>query len=94
MTRYKNSRLKTLGKYHDLYLNSDVLLLADVFKSVRKACKAYNGLDCATYLSASGLSWDSLLKMTEIKLELRTDIDQHHFIKKGLRKGISIITHR
>ena len=58
----KRIDIKTLDEYHDLYLKSDVLLLADVFESFRKVCKQYYGLDCTYYLTARGLSWDSLLK--------------------------------
>src|SRR6266568_1806690 len=87
-------RITTLGEYHDLYLKSDVLLLADVFENFRKMCKDYYGLDCCHYLTSPGLSWDALLKMTEIRLELISDIDQHLFIEKGLRGGLSVITHR
>ena len=56
--------------------------------------KDYYGLDCTHYISASSLSWDALLKMTRIKLSLITDIDQHLFTEKGLRGGLSVITHR
>jgi len=75
-------------------LKSDVLLLADVFENFRKMCKDYFGLDCAHYISSPSLSWDSLLKMTKIKLELISDIDQYLFIENGLRGGISVITNR
>ena len=47
--------IKTLGEYHDLYLRSDVLLLADVFESFRKVCKEYYSFDCTNYLSALSL---------------------------------------
>jgi len=90
----KRFNIKTLDDYHDLYLKSDVLLLADVFENFRTMCKEYYGLDCAHYISAPGLSWDALLKMTDISLELISDVDQHLFIEKGLRGGISVIAHR
>ena len=76
--------IKTLSEYHDLYLINDMLILANVFESFRKVCKEYYGLDCANYLSAAGLSWNSLLKMMGIKLELLTDFDQRLFIEKEL----------
>jgi hypothetical protein len=86
--------IKNLGEYHDLYLKSDVLLLADVFENFRKVCLEYYKLDPCHYYFAPGLSWDACLKMTEIELELISDVDQHLFIEKGLRGGVSIITHR
>ena len=86
--------IEDLGKYHDLYLKTDVLLLADVFENFRKMCLAYYGLDPCHYFSTPGLSWDALLKMTGVELELLSDPDMYLFIEKGLRGGVSIITHR
>ena len=54
--------LKTMGEYHELYLKSDILLLADVFENFRKTCLEYYKLDPAHYFSSPGLSWDSMLK--------------------------------
>ena len=81
--------LKNMGDYHNLYLGSDVLLLADVFENFRKTCLEYYKLDPCHYFTSPGLSWDAMLKMTNIKLELMTDIDMFQFIEKGLRGGIS-----
>ena len=87
-------KMKTLGEYHDLYLKTDVLLLADVFEKFIKACLDYYGLDPCHYFSAPGLSWDAMLKMTKAKLETISDIDVHLFIEKDMRVGISYITKR
>ena len=86
--------LKNMGEYHDLYLQSDILLLADVFESFRKTCLEYYKLDPCHYFTSPGLSWDAMLKMTNIKLELMTDIDMFQFIEKGMRGGISYIPNR
>ena len=86
--------LKNMGEYHDLYLKSDILLLADVFENFRKTCLQYYKLDPCHYFTSPGLSWDAMLKMTDIKLELMTDIDMFQFIEKGLRGGISYIANR
>ena len=86
--------LQNMGEYHDLYLKTDILLLTDVFESFRKTCLAYYRLDPLHYITAPGLAWDAMLKMTCINLELITDIDMQLFIEKGLRGGISCITHR
>ena len=67
--------IKAMGEYHDLYLVSDVLLLTDVFENFRKACMQYYKLDPCHYFTSPGLSWDAMLKMTNIKLEVMTDID-------------------
>jgi hypothetical protein len=54
--------MKRMKDYHDLYLETDVLLLADIFESFRKTCLGNYGLDQAHYLSAPRLSWDAFLK--------------------------------
>ena len=86
--------LKTMGDYHDLYLKSDILLLADVFENFRMTCLQFYKLDPCHYFTSPGLSWDAMLKMTDIKLELMVDIDMFQFIEKGMRGGISYIANR
>ena len=86
--------LKNMGEYHDLYLQSDILLLTDVFENFRKTCLEYYKLDPCHYFTSPGLSWDAMLKMSDIKLELMTDVDMFQFIEKGLRGGISYIANR
>ena len=54
----------------------------------------YYKVDPAHYFTSPGLSWDAMLKMTGIKLELMTDVDMFQFIEKGMRGGISYISHR
>ena len=85
---------RTMGDYHDLYLRTDVLLLADVFETFRKTSLQQYGLDPANYYSSPGLSWDALLKSTGVELELLTDYDMHLFVEKGLRGGISMASKR
>ena len=87
-------QLKTMGEYHNLYLKSDILLLADVFENFRKTCLQYYKLDPCHYFTSPGLSWDAMLKMTNIQLELMTDIDMFQFIERGMRGGISYIANR
>ena len=87
-------KMNTMGDYHDLYLKTDVLLLADVFETFIDMCLEYYGLDSCHYFSCPGLSWDAMLKMTGIELELISDTDMHLFIEKGIRGGISYIAKR
>ena len=55
------------------------------FESFIKTCLDYYGLDPFHYFSSPGLSWDAMLKMTGIKLQLIDNIDIHLFIEKGRR---------
>ena len=87
-------KMKNMGDYHDHYLKKDVLLLADVFENFIDTCLKYYELDSCHYFSAPGLSWDAMLKMTDVKLEKISDIDQYLFIQKGLRGGIFYIAKR
>ena len=84
----------TLGDYHDIYLRTDVLLLADVFENFRKTAMVTYGLDPAHYYTLPGYSWDALLKCTNIELDQITEANMYLFIEKGLRGGISMVSHR
>ena len=57
-------------------------------------CLNYYGLDPVHYYSAPGVSIDAFLKMTKVKIELMTDIDMFLMIERGIRGGISCISHR
>ena len=85
---FKYFKLKNLGEYHDLYVQSDTLLLADVFENFRNKCIEIYELDPARFLSAPGLAWEACLEKTGIKLELLTDIDMLIMVEKGTRGGI------
>ena len=87
-------KMNSISDYHDLYLKTDVLLLADVFKKFIKMCLDYYGLERCHYFSSPGLSWDATLKITGLELELISDIDMHLFIEKGMRGSISYIAKR
>ena len=90
---FKKFKLKHLGEYHDLYVQSDTLLLADVFENFRNMCiKAYE-LDLAHFLSAHGLAWQACLKKAAVKLELLTDNDMLLMVEKGIRGGICHAIH-
>ena len=66
---------QTIRDYHDLYLKSDVLLLADVFENFRKTCLKHYNLDPAHYYTSPGLAWDVCLKETGQELQLLHDYD-------------------
>ena len=86
--------MKTFKDYHELYNETDVLLLADVFENFRDLCLKIYGLDPVYYFTAPGLAWDACLKITDIDLELLSDEDMLLLFEKGIRGGISIISNR
>ena len=61
--------MKNMGDYHDQYFKKDVLLLADDFEKFINTCLKFYGLDPCNYFSSTRLSWDAMLKMTDVKLE-------------------------
>ena len=71
-----------------------MVTLADVFEKFTSETLKFYKLDPSHYFSYPGLSWNPMLKMTRIKLELISDIDKHLFIEKGLGRGISYICKR
>ena len=91
---WKTFNMKSMGEYHDVYLKADVLLLADVFENFRKTCLQYYKLDPCYYFTSPGLSWDAMLKMTNIRLNLISDVDMYQFVEKGMRGGVSYIANR
>jgi len=70
--------------HHELYNVSDVLLIADIFENFRRVCLQTYDLDPAWYYTSPGLSWDAVLKMTKIELELLSDCDMLLMIQKGI----------
>ena len=67
---YKEFKSKNLGDYHDLYVQSDTLLLADVFENFRNKCIEIYEIDPAHFLSAPGLAWQACLKKDRSKITI------------------------
>ena len=67
---FKKFKLKNLGEYHDLYAQSDTLLLADVFENFRNMCIKVYDLDPAHFLSLPGLTWQACLKKNKCKIRI------------------------
>ena len=85
---FKKFDIKNLSEYHDLYVRSDTLLLADVFENFRNACMKNYELDPAHFVSLPGLAWQACLKKTNVEVELITDYDMLLMIEDGIRGGI------
>ena len=81
--------IHNLGDYHDLYLRTDVVLLANMFKAFRDTCLRHYKLDPAHFYTSPGLAWRACLKRTGIKLELLTNPDMLPMFERGIRGGIT-----
>ena len=85
---FKSLNNKNLGDYHDFYVQSDTLLLADVFENFRNMCIEVYELDPANFLSPPGSAWQACLTKADVKLELLTDVDLLLMVEKGIRGEI------
>ena len=86
--------VKNLGEYSDIYLKTDVLLLADIFENFRKVAHSNFKLDPAQFYSSPGLSFSAMLKMTKVELELLTDVEDLQLWERGMRGGTSYVGDR
>ena len=90
---FKEFKMNNLADYHDLYIQSDILLLADIFENFRDMSLKIYGLDPAYFVSLPGFAWHACLKTTGVKLELITDINILLMIESGMRSGICHVIH-
>ena len=91
---WKHFNIRNMGEYYDLYLKTDVILLADILENFRHICVKNYKLDPAWYYTSPGLCWDALLKKTEIKLDLLSDLNMILFIENGIRGEAGMILYR
>ena len=85
---------EAIADYHDVYLQLDVLLLADFFEKFRKSCLGFYSLDPLHYYTTPGLAWDAALRMSRVDLQLITDENMYNFVENSIRGGISMISTR
>ena len=90
---FKELGLKNLGDYYDLHVQSDTLLLTDLFENFRNKSIEIYELDPAHFLSTPILAWQACIKKTEVELELLTNIDMLLMGGKGIRGGICHAIH-
>ena len=91
---FKIFKNKNIGDYHDLYVQSDILLLGGVFENFRNKCIEIYEINPAHFLSPPRLAWQAFLKKIEIKLEFFTDIDMLLMVEKGITGGMCHAIHR
>ena len=94
LKKYGKTEIKNLGYYHDLHVQNDTLLLANVFENFRNKCIKIYEADPVDFLSSPGLAWQACLKKAEVELGLLTDIDMLLMVLKGIRGGICHAIHR
>ena len=90
---WKECGIRNLGEYHDLYLRTDVILLANVFEAFRDTCLEHYKLDPAHFCTSPRLAWKACLKKTGVRLELLTDPDMLLMFECGIRRGITQAVH-
>ena len=83
-----------MGDYHDLYVQTDAFLLADVYENFRNKCLDIYGLDPSYFYSAPRLAWQACLKKTGVELELLTDIYMLLMHENSVRDGMCQATYR
>ena len=79
-------KIRDLGKYHNSYVQSDTLLLTDVFEPFRKTCINIYELDPTYFVSLPGFAWTAMSKLTKVELELLTDEDMLLMFEEGTRR--------
>ena len=86
---WKHFNIKNLGEFHDLYLETDVLLLTDVYEHFREECLTDSELDPAHYYTLPNFAWDAMLV-----IELLHDEELYNMVEKGLRGGMCQVSMR
>lgn len=85
---WETSNVKTLGGYSDIYLKTDILLLADIFENCRAKCLLTYELDALHLCTSPSLSMQAMLKMTGVEIELLTDAEMMLFVESRIRGGM------
>ena len=91
---WEHFEIKTLGDYHELYVQADTAQLSDVFEIFRSLCLKEYQLDPAYFVSTPSLAFQAMLKITKAKIELFTDIDMILMPEKGIRGGLTEVTRK
>ena len=84
-------KCKDFSVYHWLYLDTDVLLLADIFENFRKMRLEHYKLHPANYLTTASVAWDAMLLKAKAELDLISDTEMLTMIEKGKRGGLTFV---
>ena len=87
-------KIKTVKDYDNLYLWGDVLLLADMLEKIQNRCLENYALCPSRYLRIPALSWDAMLSMTKVELDLNLDVNMYLLFEKGMRHIVLYISKR
>ena len=101
---WRHFKCRNIGDYHDLYLQTEVTLLADVFEKFRKTCMENYKLDPAHYMTGPQLTWDAMLLSRIFSSnsgqgdidppELLTDMNMYTMAEEARRGGIAMVVRR
>ena len=91
---FNHFNMTNLRDYHNFYLLTDVLLLADMFENFRDLFLQHYGLDPAYNYTFPSLTWQVALKMMDVELDLPTDFDQHLLIEEEIRGEMVMMSHQ
>ena len=91
---FNHSDMTDLGDYQNVYLLTNLLILADMSETFKDICFQHYCLNPAHNYTSPGLSLQAAFKIKDVKLNLLTDIDQHLLIEEGIKWGVAIISHR
>ena len=87
-------KIKNLGEYHDLYVQSDTAQVAGVFENFKTVCLKEYELDPSYFVSTPGLALEAILKIAKVKLELLTDIDMILMVENSIRSGLTQVVRK
>ncbi|KAK3931642.1 LOW QUALITY PROTEIN: hypothetical protein KUF71_007457 [Frankliniella fusca] len=91
---YKKFNMSTLQDYHDLYLLTDTVLLADCMEAFRRMAMGHYNLDPVHFYTTPGMAFSASLLFTKQSLELLSDLETHLLFERGLRGGVASVQHR
>lgn len=91
---FQKFKCVTFKDYLRLYLDCDVMLLADVFENFRNLSMNYFELDPVNFYTSPSLTFTAGLKVTGVTIELLTDIDMYLLIESGIRGGMCFTSKR